>query len=76
VWKAVHWLAYAVWPMAVLHGIGTGTDAFTVWSLAITGVCVVAVAIALMWRIDYGRHDPLRDEKRAAAAASTRELAR
>ena len=25
-WRAIHWLAYACWPVAVLHGIGTGTD--------------------------------------------------
>ncbi|HZS14500.1 MAG TPA: ferric reductase-like transmembrane domain-containing protein [Candidatus Dormibacteraeota bacterium] len=75
-WKAVHWAAYAVWPMAVLHGIGTGTDAFTLWSLAVTIVCVGGVAVALMWRVDYARRDPLREEKRAAAAASTRELVR
>jgi sulfoxide reductase heme-binding subunit YedZ len=75
-WRAVHWLAYAVWPMAVLHGIGTGTDAFTLWSLAITVACVAAVAVALMWRIDFGRRDPLAQEKRAALAAATRGAAR
>src|ERR1700694_2828507 len=26
-WRAIHWLAYASWPVAVLHGFGTGTDA-------------------------------------------------
>ena len=25
-WRAVHWLAYASWPVAVLHGLGTGSD--------------------------------------------------
>jgi sulfoxide reductase heme-binding subunit YedZ len=25
-WRAVHWLAYGAWPLAVLHGIGTGSD--------------------------------------------------
>src|SRR5215472_1250846 len=28
-WRAVHWLAYASWPLAVFHGLGTGTDART-----------------------------------------------
>jgi sulfoxide reductase heme-binding subunit YedZ len=75
-WRAVHWLAYAVWPMAVLHGLGTGTDAFSLWSLGITVVCVGAVAAALVWRIDRARSDPLTHEKRAAVAASTREVLR
>jgi sulfoxide reductase heme-binding subunit YedZ len=76
VWRAVHWAAYALWPMAVAHGLGTGTDAFTLWSLVITIACVASVAVALMWRIDYGRRDPLQDERRAAAAAATHEVAR
>ena len=25
VWRAVHWLAYASWPLAVLHSLGTGS---------------------------------------------------
>ena len=30
-WRAVHWAAYACWPVAVLHGLGTGTDARSAW---------------------------------------------
>src|ERR1700730_5639553 len=26
-WRSVHWLAYAAWPIAVAHELGTGTDA-------------------------------------------------
>jgi methionine sulfoxide reductase heme-binding subunit len=76
VWRAVHWVSYAVWPFAVVHGIGTGTDAFSLWSLLITLVCVGAVGVALMWRVDYARRDPLQHEKRAAVAASRREVVR
>jgi sulfoxide reductase heme-binding subunit YedZ len=25
-WRAVHWTAYACWPLALVHGLGTGTD--------------------------------------------------
>ena len=25
-WRAVHWLAYAAWPLALVHGLGTGSD--------------------------------------------------
>ena len=25
-WRGVHWLAYACWPIAVLHGLGSGSD--------------------------------------------------
>jgi hypothetical protein len=50
-WRAVHWLAYASWPVAVLHGLGTGSDTKIWWMLALTGVCVIAVLMAVWARI-------------------------
>jgi hypothetical protein len=50
-WRGIHWLAYACWPVAVLHGLGTGSDSNQLWALAITAVCVAAVAIAVIARI-------------------------
>jgi hypothetical protein len=50
-WKLVHWSAYACWPVAVLHGLGTGTDAAQGWSLALTGMCLTAVLVALWCRL-------------------------
>jgi sulfoxide reductase heme-binding subunit YedZ len=55
VWRTVHWLAYAAWPLAILHGFGTGTDAFAPWLLVIQGLCVAAVLAALWWRMSVGR---------------------
>src|SRR6202162_4210690 len=34
-WRLVHWLSYASWPIAVLHGFGTGTDAWSAWLFAL-----------------------------------------
>jgi sulfoxide reductase heme-binding subunit YedZ len=50
-WRAIHWAAYAAWPLALVHGLGAGTDAYSTWLLAIQGGCVLAVALALGWRI-------------------------
>ena len=50
-WRAVHWLAYASWPVAVLHGLGTGSDTKLWWMLALTAGCVVAVAVAACVRL-------------------------
>lgn len=50
-WKAVHWLAYLSWPVAVLHGLGTGSDSKQWWNLALTAICVVAVGAAVVVRI-------------------------
>jgi len=63
----VHWLAYLSWPVAVIHGIGTGTDGTAAWMLAIDIVCVVAVAAALLWRLVAAPPDPLAGERRVAA---------
>jgi sulfoxide reductase heme-binding subunit YedZ len=53
-WRAVHWLAYGAWPLAVLHSLTAGSDASAPWMLAITGLCVVAVSGSLAWRVAAG----------------------
>src|SRR5215469_6004015 len=34
-WRAIHWLAYAAWPLAVLHTIGSSTDSHSGLGLAV-----------------------------------------
>jgi hypothetical protein len=53
-WRAVHWAAYACWPLAVVHGLGTGSDTRLGWVLFINSVCVGAVLAALWWRLARG----------------------
>jgi DMSO/TMAO reductase YedYZ heme-binding membrane subunit len=50
IWRAVHWLAYACWPIAVIHGLGTGSDAGQGWMRIIDIAAVGAVAIAVFAR--------------------------
>jgi methionine sulfoxide reductase heme-binding subunit len=50
-WRAIHWLAYAAWPVAVLHGLGTGSDTKAGWMLALTMACTAVVLIAVWLRI-------------------------
>ncbi|HYB27672.1 MAG TPA: ferric reductase-like transmembrane domain-containing protein [Solirubrobacteraceae bacterium] len=61
-WRAVHWLAYASWPVAVLHGLGTGSDVKQWWMLALTVVCVMSVLVAVWTRIAHvpGEHAGMR----------------
>lgn len=49
-WRAVHWLSYASWPLALLHGLGTGSDVKSAWMLALTFGCVVVVLSAVVLR--------------------------
>ena len=50
-WRAVHWLAYACWPVALVHGLGTGSDTRHPWALAVVALSVALVASATWWRI-------------------------
>ena len=50
-WRRLHWLAYACWPIALAHGLGTGTDRKTLWVFAATLGCAAAVAVAATWRV-------------------------
>ena len=70
-WRAVHWAGYACWPVALVHGLGTGTDGAARWVLAITAVCALAVVSAGAWRLAVGwpAHAGLRVAAAAAAAA-------
>lgn len=51
VWKGIHWLAYASWPLALAHSIGIGTDSESAWLVGIALACVAAVAAAGAWRL-------------------------
>lgn len=50
-WRAVHWAAYACWPIAVVHGLGIGTDSTTPWALGLTIGCIAVAAAGTVWRI-------------------------
>ena len=50
-WHAVHLLVYLSWPVALWHGLGTGTDTRLSWVLGINVVCVAAVGWAVWWRL-------------------------
>jgi methionine sulfoxide reductase heme-binding subunit len=50
-WRTIHWLGYASWPVAVIHGLGTGSDTRQVWMIAVDVLCCVAVLGAVMWRL-------------------------
>ena len=68
-WRAIHWLAYASWPVAVLHGLGTGSDTKAWWNLALTAVCLLAVVAAVWARIQAAA--PVYGGFRQAAVALT-----
>ncbi|WP_203656795.1 ferric reductase-like transmembrane domain-containing protein [Actinocatenispora rupis] len=62
-WRVLHWLAYACWPVAVVHAWGTGTDAGHGWVFLLTLVCVAAVAVAVAVRAVLGPRRRARAER-------------
>jgi sulfoxide reductase heme-binding subunit YedZ len=50
-WRAVHWLAYLAWPVALLHAAGMGTDAGSRWMLAVDAACIAIFAGAVVLRM-------------------------
>jgi hypothetical protein len=50
-WRVIHWSAYLCWPVALVHGLGTGTDAASEVGLAVSVVCTGVVVAASWWRL-------------------------
>jgi hypothetical protein len=57
-WRALHWLAYASWPIALVHALGTGSDARMSWLQLVAAVCVIAVVATVLWRVAGDRAAP------------------
>jgi methionine sulfoxide reductase heme-binding subunit len=69
-WRAVHWLAYLSWPVALVHTFGTGSDAKTHWLLVLSALCVLVVVVAIIARVMPGWPDNLPVRVAALAGAA------
>jgi predicted ferric reductase len=49
-WRFVHWAGYLCWPVAITHGLGTGTDHSSRWVIALTFVCIGSVLVSVGYR--------------------------
>jgi DMSO/TMAO reductase YedYZ heme-binding membrane subunit len=54
-WKLVHWLAYAAWPVALVHAFGTGSDARAGWFGLVALGSAAVVVLAVLWRVAAAR---------------------
>ena len=50
-WRALHWSAYAAWPLALAHGLGSGSDARFGWMAALSFGCLGLVVLAAGMRL-------------------------
>ena len=53
-WRAVHWLTYASWPVALLHSFGSGSDVKSAWLLVLSIGCLLVVLAAMLARVISG----------------------
>jgi predicted ferric reductase len=50
-WRWVHMLTYAMWPIALVHGLGTGSDTRSTWMWWVDGVCTFVVLASVAIRL-------------------------
>jgi methionine sulfoxide reductase heme-binding subunit len=50
-WRFVHWGAYALWPLALIHSLGAGSDTRFLWMDTVYTVCCGAVAVVFLVRL-------------------------
>lgn len=67
-WRKAHYLNFAVWGLASVHGLMSGTDRGAAWLAILYGVAVAGVVMVLVWR--FGRH-VFRSPRVATAGAVT-----
>jgi len=49
-WRKAHYLNFAVWSLASVHGLMSGTDRGAAWLAILYGVSVASVLMLLVWR--------------------------
>ncbi|MDO5745883.1 MAG: ferric reductase-like transmembrane domain-containing protein [Micrococcaceae bacterium] len=52
--RAIHWLSYVMWPIALAHGIGNGTEGRDSWFLVLAAASVAVAGAAVLWRVSAG----------------------
>ena len=57
-WRKAHYLNFAVWTLASVHGLMSGTDRGAAWLAILYGVSVASVLMLLVWRFGGSRGAP------------------
>jgi hypothetical protein len=74
-WRRLHYVSFALFAVATLHGIGSGSDTATSWGFAIYAAGVGAVVLLLAWRLWVAVTPEWRAPSLAVLAAATFILA-
>jgi len=63
VWRRLHYLNFAVWALALAHGLTAGTDAFTTWALLLYAGSAWLVLALLVHRVSLAWGAPQATER-------------
>jgi len=50
-WRRAHYLNFAVWLLALVHGLTAGADTGTAWAEIFYTLCAASVAGLTVWRL-------------------------
>jgi methionine sulfoxide reductase heme-binding subunit len=67
-WRKAHYLNFAVWTLASLHGVMSGTDRGVWWLAIIYGLAIGSVVTLLVWRF---AHQTMRSGSVALAGVAS-----
>jgi methionine sulfoxide reductase heme-binding subunit len=71
-WRGIHWLAYAAWPVALVHGFGASPDLRSGGLRALAIGCALAVGAAGLWRVAGTTRQVPRARRAAVTLAGSR----
>ena len=58
-WRGIHWTAYLMWAVAVVHSLGVGTDQLLTRVVAAAMVALVAGAVVARFLTPHRQDDPI-----------------
>lgn len=73
-WRGVHWLAYAAWPVAFLHGLGASPDLRSGGLRTLAIASALGVGGAVVWRLSRAVRTTPRAERAAATLARSQHV--
>jgi sulfoxide reductase heme-binding subunit YedZ len=74
-WRGIHWLAYAAWPIAFVHSIGSSPDLRSGGLLLVAVGSALAVVAAGLWRVAAAAREVPRAERAAHVLAGIQRQA-
>jgi sulfoxide reductase heme-binding subunit YedZ len=74
-WRGIHWLAYAAWPVAFAHSIGSSPDLRSGGLLLVAVGSALAVVAAGLWRVAAAAREVPRAERAAYMLAGVQRQA-